>query len=29
LLSIAVLLFVAGFTVLGLRQSRVTRTVSS
>ena len=29
LLSIAVLLFLAGFTVLGIRQTRVTRTVSS
>jgi len=29
LLSIAVLLFLAGFTVLGLRQSRVTRTACS
>jgi len=28
-LTIAVLLFLAGFTVLGIRQSRVTRTVSS
>ena len=29
LLSIAVLLFLAGFTVLGIRQTRVTRTVNS